>query len=212
MASNIIKCVLCFLYLNTMKYQASDNQNEVLPNLLGYTQFEDIALSEFEGFLKAEIILTEALSSETVFDVKYILAIHQLALAHLYSFAGKFRDVNISKAGFPFAAAKFLPQTMNAFDDNSLQNLPKVYSSKEALIVDVAKVHGELLFIHPFREGNGRTARVLANLMLRKHGYSGLLFDRVGKEEFELYVRAVQKSAESDYSLMIEFISAIFPN
>ncbi len=194
-----------------MKYKSLDSEDELLPNLLGLVTQEEIGLSEFEGFLKAEIMLTESLSSRTNFNAKYILNIHKLALEHLYAFAGKYRDVNLSKGGFPFAAAKFLPQTMSSFEEEILSGLPNKYESKEDLIKDIAVVHGELLFIHPFREGNGRTARVLANLMSRKAGYGSLQFDKVGKKEFEMYVQAVQKSADKDYNKMIEFIRIIFP-
>ncbi len=194
-----------------MKYQTPNNQSEILPNLLGLKSVEDIALSEFEGFLKAEIMLTEKLSSRTKFDVSYILKIHKLSLGHLYSFAGKYRDVNLSKGGFPFAAAKFLNETMNTFNEDVLSKQAKEYKNRQELIADISKVHGELLFIHPFREGNGRTARILANLMSRKQGYESLLFDKVGKSEFEFYVSAVQLSAEKDYSKMEQFITSIFP-
>lgn len=139
------------------------------------------------------------------------MKLHKLALEHLYSFAGKFRDVNLSKGGFPFAAAKFLPESMAAFEKELLSTLTNTYSDRAVLIQDIAKVHGELLFIHPFREGNGRTARVLANLMCRKEGYGSLQFDKIGEKEFEGYVQAVQKSAEKDYSKMTEFIQSIFP-
>lgn len=193
-----------------MKYETPNNQSEVLPNLLDLKTFDEIALSEFEGFLKAEIILTEKLSSRTKFDAAYILKIHKLALSHLYSFAGKYRDVNLSKGGFPFAAAKFLPQTMENFNKELLSALPNKYENIDDLIVDIARVHGELLFIHPFREGNGRTARILANLMCRKQGFHSLKFEKVGKDEFEMYVSAVQKSADKNYDLMIEFIRSIF--
>lgn len=194
-----------------MKYESPNNQCEILPNLLGLRSAEDIALSEFEGFLKAEIILTEKLSSRTKFDVSYILKIHKLSLGHLYSFAGKYRDVNLSKGGFPFAAAKFLPETMNTFNDDVLSKLLKEYKNRQQLVSDIAKVHGELLFIHPFREGNGRTARILANLMLRKQGYESLLFDKVGEKEYKFYVSAVQLSAEQNYTKMEQFITSIFP-
>lgn len=195
-----------------MKYQAPDSQAEILPNLLGLKAAKEIALSEFEGFLKAEIILSEALTSRTRFNNKYILKIHKLALGHLYDFAGKYRDVNISKGGFPFAAAKFLPQTMKAFEEEILLKLLNKYQTREELIRDIAVVHGELLFIHPFREGNGRTARILANLMLRKQGYPSFNFDKVEEKEFEFYITAVQKSAEKDYTKMEGFIRAIFPD
>jgi len=195
-----------------MKYETPNDQAEILPNKPGLKTAGDIALSEFEGFLKAEILLTEKLSDRTQFDLKYLLGIHKLALSHLYAFAGKYRDVNISKGGFLFASARFLPEIMQTFESEILLQLPDKYTDKEALIKDIAIVHGELLFIHPFREGNGRTARILANLMARKSGYDALQFDRVGKKAFEFYVSAVQKSAEKDYELMIAFIRSVFPD
>ncbi len=163
------------------------------------------------GFLKAEIYFTEKLSARTKFDVKYILSLHKMALNHLYSFAGRYRDVNMSKGGFPFAEAKFLPETMAEFEKDILKKLKNKYVSQEDLIQDVAKVHGELLFIHPFREGNGRTARLLANLMIRKAGYESLRFEKVGKKEFEEYVKGIQNCANKDYAKMIAFIRSIFP-
>jgi len=194
-----------------MKYDLSNSEGYILPNLLGLSSESEVNGSEFEGFLKAEIYFTERLNSRTKFSKIYILKIHKMALGHLYSFAGKLRDVNLSKGGFPFASAKFLPETMSAFENDILVKLPNKYLNREALINDIAVVHGELLFIHPFREGNGRTARLLANLMCRKAGYNGLNFEKVGKEEFKKYVVAVQSCANKDYSKMILFIQSIFP-
>ena len=195
-----------------MKYKSPDNQGNILPNLLGLKTEKEINESEFEGFLKAEIYFSEHLTTRTKFNVKYVLSVHKMALGHLYGFAGKLRDVNMSKGGFPFAAAKFLPDSMAAFDAEILSGLPNTYKNKKDLIRDIAVVHGELLFIHPFREGNGRTARLLANLMCRKAGFEGLQFDKIGKNEFSQYVIAVQNCAKKDYSKMIGFIETIFPD
>ena len=100
---------------------------------------------------------------------------------------------------------------MATFNSEILSTLRNTYKNRNDLISDIAKVHGELLFIHPFREGNGRTARILANLMSRKQGYVSLKFEKVGKEEFDSYVKAVQLSAKKDYSMMEKFIESIFP-
>ena len=82
----------------------------------------------------------------------------------------------MSKGGFLFPAAKFISQNMKNFEKEILLNLPAKYESNEAFIKDIAIVHGGFLLIHPFREGNGRTARLLANLMVRKQGMKGLNF------------------------------------
>jgi len=59
---------------------------------------------------------------------------------------------------------------MHEFERAALKQLPDLYEDRDALIRDVAHVHGELLFIHPFREGNGRMARLLADMMVQKQG------------------------------------------
>ena len=189
------------------KYTTNEAENELLPNLLGLTSREEIAEAEFEGFLTAEIVFTEHLNTHTHFNCKYIQDIHKLALGHLYTFAGKYRTVNMSKGGFLFPTARFIPESMQLFENEVLTKLPDEYADKYALIKDVARVHGELLFIHPFREGNGRTARILANLMVRKQGYEGLRFDKIN---FREYIIAVQRVSEKNYLPMERIIGNLF--
>jgi len=195
------------------KYNVPSNEGEweVLPNLKGLKTKQEIDEFEVASFAKAEIILTQSLTDETLFHLKYIYAIHKTAFEELYSFAGNLRTVNMSKGGFPFPAAKFLPQAMQQFEKEVLTILPNKYNNKSDLIKDIAKVHGELLYIHPFREGNGRTARLLANLMSYKAGYSRLQFELLNNEvKFKDYITAVQKVAEQNYSYMEKIISFVF--
>jgi len=192
------------------KYVSSPEESELFPNLLNLSNREEIDKAEFEGFLLAELSLTEELTSQTKFNIKYIKRIHKLSLGHLYSFAGKFRTVNMSKGGFLFPAAKFISQNMDNFEKEILLNLPAKYESDQALIEDIAKVHGEFLFIHPFREGNGRTARVLANLMVRKYGIKALNFEKITENVFPEYVIAVQSVADRNYKPMERIIKLIF--
>lgn len=189
------------------KYTTNEAESEQLPNLLGLTNREEIAEAEFEGFLTAEIVFTEHLNTHTRFNCKYIKEIHKLALGHLYAFAGKYRTVNMSKNGFLFPTARFIPESMQLFENEVLTKLPDEYPDKHSLVRDVAKVHGELLFIHPFREGNGRTARILANLMVRKQGYEGLRFNKIN---FREYIIAVQRVSEKNYLPMERIIDSLF--
>ena len=189
------------------KYTTNEEESQCLPNRLGLTRPGEIAEAEIEGFLLAEIMLTETLTTATRFDCQYIRYIHKLALKELYTFAGRYRTVNMSKGGFLFPSALFIPQSMQFFEDEILKKLPDTYPDKASLAKDVAIVHGELLFIHPFREGNGRTARILANLMVRKQGYEGLRFDKI---HFRDYVVAVQRVSEKNYLPMQRIIETIF--
>lgn len=189
------------------RYTTNEEESQCLPNLKGLTAAGEIAEAEFEGFLMAEIMLTEQLTPSTRFDCEYICHIHRLALGELYAFAGKYRTVNMSKGGFLFPAALFVPQSMDLFEQEILSRLPQAYTEKNALLRDISVVHGELLFIHPFREGNGRTARILANLMLRKQGYEGFHFERL---DYRDYIIAVQQVSEKNYRPMERILKAIF--
>ncbi|RYE89881.1 MAG: cell filamentation protein Fic [Cytophagaceae bacterium] len=193
------------------KYRTSAGESEILPNLLGLTQASEIGLAEFEGFLRAEILLSEVLQPTTRFTAGYVREVHRLALAHLYEFAGKYREVNLSKGGFTFPAARFLAASMQQFERDLLHPLPRAYASVEPLLDDVAAVHGELLFIHPFREGNGRTARLVANLMLEQHGYERPRWELITAAEFPRYVAAVQQSALGNYAPMRQLMRALYP-
>jgi len=198
-------------YLHSKYEIPGDNgQHEVLPNLLGITTIEEIHKAEFEGFLKAQHQLLDSLTTYTIFDFSYIRHIHQLSLLKVYDFAGQFRTVNMTKGGFLFPTAKFLPHITHDFEDRILKQLPNYYKTKDQLITDIAKGHAELLFIHPFREANGRVARILANMMAIKQGYDFLGFYRITQRQFEDYIIAVQSAADENYDPMIKIIKAIF--
>jgi cell filamentation protein len=196
-----------------LKYRVpyTEDNSDVLPNLLNLRTIEEINKVEFEGFLLAERLLLETLSIDTIFNNKFIREIHKLALQHLYNFAGKYRTVNLLKDNFLFPPAQFLNDSMLDFEKNILHKIPQVYKNKRSLVKDIAAVHAEFLFIHPFREGNGRTARILANLMAYKAGYKRLRFEEIAsKKHFDFYVKAVQKAGLKDYSLMEKVIEEIF--
>lgn len=184
------------------KTSSSQEEKEVLDNLMNITDIKEIERQEAMGFIKANLFLLQSLSKETQFDIDYILDIHKKSLGHLYSFAGKLRDVDMSKGGFAFPSAMHLQNSMKMFYKDILSKLKNSYSSKEEFIEDVAMVHAELLFIHPFREGNGRTARLLANLMCHKAGYGSLAFEKLDNDEmFKKYIVAVQQAGMINLSL-----------
>lgn len=193
------------------KINPNEDENEILPNKLGLNLKSEIEKEEARGFIDASVDLSLSMDSSVKFDVDYIMNIHFLALNHLYEFAGELRTVNISKGGFMFPASRFLSESMEEFQQTILKNLKTDYENDSELSIDIAKVHGELLYVHPFREGNGRTARLLANLMAYKAGYPRLKFERLDNEEmFNKYIKAVQKVGLKQYQPMIDIIDWLF--
>ncbi len=194
------------------KYEVGGNEGDDYRshNLLGLTEDEHIDWAEYTGAFWAEMAFTESLTSATRFTLDYLMALHLHAFGHLYTFAGKLRTVNLSKDNYPFPPHLFLLNSMQAFERDFLRPLPTAYSTEELLRRDIARVHAELLVIHPFREGNGRTARILANLMAAQHGYKPLDFEIFSKDSlgFSRYVRAVQQAgSKCDYQPMEAIIA-----
>lgn len=189
---------------NTGKYSVPGSEGEILPNLLGLTTKEQIDDAEFKGFLGAQIDLIRDLPETDTFDLPYLYTLHKKALGQVYFFAGKLRTVNISKGGFAFPAARFLPQAMEEYEKNMLMPLSEGYDDHEQLVYDLAKSHAELLFIHPFREGNGRAARLFAMLIYLKHTGKRVDFENILKHGYDKYIAAVQAAAQQHYELMAE--------
>lgn len=187
---------------------------EVLTNKLGLTDSEQIARAETAGFIGAEASLLEELTEETNFDRKYICEIHRRALDHLYPSAGEYRSENISEEDgeyFGFAAAQAIPQAMNNLENELLVHLPDQYNSKESLVHDIGTVHAELLFIHPFAIGSGRTIRILSNMMSFKAGFNAIDFKRLADDESlrKRYRESIQDVLDENYAPMIQLIDEL---
>jgi cell filamentation protein len=86
----------------------------------------------------------------------------------------------MSKGGFPFAFPVQMPKLMAELEKGPLkQYTPCRGTLHGELATALAVVHTELLLIHPFREGNGRLARLLASLMALQAGMPLLYFAAV---------------------------------
>lgn len=181
------------------KYHASDadayepgSHDMVLKNLLGITSKEEIDRTEIKGYADAFEYMIAHTGSDQQLTVADINTLHQVFFGSIYAWAGKPRTVNLTKDGFTFPAAKFLDQTLQYFEKEVLMPNTPCHGSRNEVIRKIATVHLELLFIHPYREGNGRTARLLATLMALQAGFNGFDWE-VLERKFVDYVRSIQK-------------------
>jgi cell filamentation protein len=122
---------------------------------------------------------------------------HRRWLGNVFSWAGMYRSVNIGKGGFQFAAANLIPQLMDEFEEKFLRELtPCKGMDDEQLIEALAKVHIEFILIHPFREGNGRLARLLATIMVLQAGKPPLDFTYL-TEHMDEYIQAIHAGLDN---------------
>jgi len=71
------------------------------------------------------------------------------------------------------------------------------------------EVEAELVLIHPFREGNGRVARMLAIVMAAQTGLPPLDFGHLKGREKQEYFRAVQAGMDYDYKPMEKIFTGV---
>jgi cell filamentation protein len=124
--------------------------------------------------------------------VKGLQQIHSYLFGGLYDFAGLIRTKNISKGGFKFASAKFLPNTLAA-----IERMP------EDSIENVVNKYTELNVAHPFMEGNGRTARIWLDLILKKNHSYCVDWSKINKKD---YLEAMRLSV-ADNSILKKLIA-----
>lgn len=120
------------------------------------------------------------IDSIEVGTVKGLLQIHAYLFGGLYDFAGQIRTVNIAKAGFQFAMAQYLGQTLadvERMPEDSFENIIDKYV--------------EMNVTHPFREGNGRATRIWLDLMLKKNLQLCIDWSQVDKRK---YLKAMTRS------------------
>ena len=174
------------------RYQpGSDDQ--VLLNKLDITnpaEMDDIELDLLDQL--SEAILEELSEDQTITSVD-LCEWHRRWLGNVYTWAGQYRSVNIAKDDFHFAASHLIPKLMQEFNDQYLAiYTPCTAMNEEQLIVALAVTHIELVLIHPFREGNGRLTRLLANVMALQAGQPLLDFSYMdeNKQDYFLAIQA----------------------
>ena len=118
-----------------------------------------------------------------------ILLIHKLILQKINdNYAGKLRDIPVRIMGSNIPVPNYLKI-------NHLMNLfvSWLHNSSDDIIKITADAHLKLVYIHPFIDGNGRTARLLMNLLLLQENYP-LVYIKV--EDRIKYIKAIQKALE----------------
>jgi cell filamentation protein len=118
---------------------------------------------------------------------KGLADIHKYLFEDIYDFAGKIRTVNIAKGNFRFTSPMFLEYVMGNID-----KMPQTTFDQ------IIEKYVEMNIAHPFREGNGRAARIWLDLILKKEIKKVIDWNLVDKEE---YLSAMQRSVVKDIEI-----------
>lgn len=136
-----------------------------------------------------------AIEAIEVGTVRGLCDIHRHLFEGLYDFAGKVREVNISKGGFRFANSMFLSA-----------NLPLIEQMPEDSFEAIIAKYVEMNIAHPFMEGNGRSMRIWLDRMLKKNLNKVVDWQQVDKAA---YLQAMERSPINDLELRALLQSAL---
>lgn len=178
----------------------------VLRNKLEVTGPEE--MDEIELRLLQELyeaVLVEALPDRklAVADLK---TWHRRWLGNVYAWAGEERSVNLSKGSFPFAAAAQITRLLAVFEHDFLARFTPCHELGNFELTDaIATTHVEFILIHPFREGNGRISRLLADVMAVQAGRGPLDYTAWDADK-QGYFTAIQIGMTGDYAPMRKLV------
>lgn len=161
------------------------SDNRVLRNLRGITDPVEMERVETRELARLTEQCLDEVEPEQRFTANDICRMHRDWLSSVYPWAGCYRQVTMSKGGFPFAAPAHIPALMKDLEEIVLQRHTPCSGTLQDVALSLANVHVELVLIHPFREGNGRIARLLALLMGLQAGLPPLGFSMIDVEKRE---------------------------
>ena len=187
------------------------SRGRVLRNLKGIRRKREMDQREFEALVRVQEMYLEKIENDMRFTANLICEMHRDWLGNLYPWAGKYRTVELAKAGFSWPPAYLIEQNMVVLEQGALHKCtPCKPGALTEVTLTIAEVHAELLLIHPFREGNGRLARWLAELMALQAGLALPLYHFTGRgsmAEKARYLSAVKSGYVRDYRPLADFFA-----
>ena len=153
---------------------------------------------------KAILYLNNLVKESNPITERNIKSIHQLVLKDIDDEnAGRYRRENVTIKGAVHIPPDYLkvPELMEKLILSN-ENWKEFHP-----IIQSALLHGELVKIHPFVDGNGRTSRLLMNLDLMNHGYNPVV---IKKEDRLEYYEALDKAhTTGDYTDFVKLITKL---
>lgn len=174
--------------------------SRVLKNKLNLQNDDDLENAEREIVYLRTLELAKA-PIPGKFNFAHLKAIHKYLFGDIYEWAGKTRNVNISK-GNQFCPFQNIESEMHRIEaelkkEKFLQGL-----GKQLLAKRLAYYIGEINAIHPFREGNGRAQREFIKELAAKNGYM-IQYDTISELEM---IEASADTFELKYQKMEELM------
>lgn len=140
---------------------------------------------------------------EKVLSYEFLFELHRRMFGDVWRWAGTLRE-RVTNIGV--APEQIVTQTINALADARFWHYERVFDSDEL----AARIHGRLVAVHPFTNGNGRSTRLVADLYLESFNLPVFSWGRCRLDEQDAgraaYISALVEAVETDdYTELIRF-------
>ena len=180
----------------------TDPETGVLWNLVGITERDTLSFVETAATTKRTLELRTVPISVT--DSSALFAIHRHLFQDVYDWAGKRRTVEISKDGKQFFPLSRFDSALT-FIDNLLAEYRRIdKTDKPSLSHKLAEILDAVNYLHPFREGNGRTQREFLRLLGREKGWA---LNLNPPDSVDVYERYMAGTINGDIEALAKLIS-----
>jgi cell filamentation protein len=181
------------------------NDDGVCLNWAGCLDKEEIDRREDEGVQRAmELVIDLVTHANTVqLSIRIIQQVHVALMGLIYPFAGAWRTVGLHKGEgperWPLPPGGIQP-LMDVLERDVLSRSPLISDNDQEIFTYASEVMNELLAIHPFREGNGRVAFILGNLILMQNDMLPLTTYERRSDETRYFASCEAGRLEKDYA------------
>lgn len=138
------------------------------------------------------------------FDLKHLRAIHRHLFQDVYDWAGELRTIEISKGGHQFQLRRYIETGMADVHRRIRAGGHFVGLSREEFAKRAGEIIGDVNYVHPFREGNGRTQLVYLKQLSSRAGH----WLDLREIEPRLWIEASKEAQNATYALMTRVIAA----
>ncbi|MCL2767728.1 MAG: Fic family protein [Synergistaceae bacterium] len=167
-------------------YVYTDPLTGVLRNLGGIVNNEALIFAETAATTKRVNELKEKRIHITDSDV--LFSIHYHLFQDIYEWAGKRRTVEISKDGKQFFPLSHFENALKFIDNLMLEYKRINREDKTNISRKLAEILDAVNYLHPFRDGNGRTQREFLSLLAKEKGWMLNLSPPDNEEVYEIYM------------------------
>ena len=189
-----------FQYLDP-DYAYTDPQTGVLRNLGGITDKDALTFAETAATTKRTNEIR--VKPIRINDADALFAIHAHLFQDIYPWAGKRRTVEISKGGKQFFPLSHFGNALS-YINNLIDEYKRIdKNDKDELSHKLAEILDTVNFLHPFREGNGRTQREFLWLLAREKGWTLSLNP---PDKLDVYERYMNCTINSDVDALTMLI------